>query len=136
MRRFIGFVALVALVVAVPATAFAGKGKGPHTLSVSSMDLVLLDSADDVPNWGEHVTFAVETTVTEKPFVQLDCFQAGELVYAMSAGFWDGYRFTKTYTLSSSFWTSGAADCVARLFHVASNGKNVVDMTMPFTVAA
>lgn len=135
MRRFIGFVALVALVVAVPATANAVKG-GPKANSVSSMSLVLLDSADDVPNWGERVTFAVSTDVTEWPFVQLDCYQGGELVYAMSAGFWEGYRFTKTYTLRSSYWTGGAADCVARLFHVASNGKNVVDMTMPFTVAA
>ena len=124
----------VACVGLLAPAATAGK---PTTSSSSSstLDLVLLDSADSTPNWGEHVTFKVSTTATSKPMVALDCYQGGTRVYGMTAGFYADYPFTTTYTLRSSNWTGGAADCQARLYYAAHN-KTVILKTLAFTAAA
>ena len=112
-----------------------GGGKPSGGDSSSTLELVLLDSADAVPNWGEHATFDVSTTATSTPFVQLDCYQGGTRVYGMSAGFFPDYPFTTTYTLRGTDWTGGAADCTARLYHTARN-KTVILKTLAFVVSA
>jgi hypothetical protein len=105
--------------------------------SSSTLELVLLDSPDAVPNYGEHATFNVSTTATSKPMVQLDCYQGGTRVYGMSAGFYADYPFTTTYTLRSSNWTGGAADCTARLYYASSKGgKTVILKTLSFIAEA
>jgi len=128
----------VACVGLLAPMASAGKpttNGGGGGSSGSTLELVLLDSADSVPNWGEHVTFNVSTTATSKPMVALDCYQGGTRVYGMTAGFYADYPFTTTYTLRSSNWTGGAADCQARLYYTAHN-KTVILKTLAFTVAA
>ena len=134
--------ALIALITALAIacigllapSAQAGKPTSASA-SNSTLELVLLDSPDSIANWGEHATFNVSTTATSKPMVQLDCYQGGTRVYGMSAGFYPDYPFTTTYTLRSSNWTGGAADCTARLYYSARN-KTVILKTLSFTAAA
>lgn len=137
-----GLITTCALVIAAP-MASAGKpatagggGRPGGGSSTSSVTLVLLDSADTMPNYGEHVTFEVSTTATDRPFVQLDCYQGGTRIYSMSAGFFPDYPFTTTYTLRSSYWTGGDADCTAVLYYRASNGRTTALSRLSFTVAA
>jgi hypothetical protein len=61
------------------------------------------------------VTFNVSTTATDRPFVQLACFQGGTQVYSYQAGFYPDYRWSLVFTLSSNAWTGGAAECTANL---------------------
>ncbi|MGH9273337.1 MAG: hypothetical protein ACRDZU_01715 [Acidimicrobiales bacterium] len=126
---------LVAPASAGKPTSNGGGGKPGGGGSTSTLSLVLLDSADGVPNYGEHATFEVSTTATARPFVQLDCYQGGTRVYGMSAGFFADYPFTTTYTLRGTAWTGGAADCDARLYY-SSNNKTVVLKTLNFVVEA
>ena len=100
------------------------------------MTVVLLNSADSVANWGEKLTFTVSTTTTTRPFVSLECFQGGARVYSMSAGFFADYPFTTTYTLSSSYWTGGAANCTASLYYTNAKGSSTIISTKSVSVSA
>jgi hypothetical protein len=91
-------------------------------------------NADGLPNYSEHITFSVATTATNKPFVQLDCYQSGTRVYGMSAGFFPDYPFTTSFTLRSDYWTGGAAECTARGYYFATNGRQKIFTTLNFTV--
>ena len=138
-RPTVGGAAVVALVLAlmiVPAALAAKGGKPAGGGSTASVNLVVLGSTDGQPHWGQQVTFTVSTTATDRPFVGLQCYQGGARVYSMSAGFFADYPFTKTYTLSSSYWTSGAADCTATLYYFTSNGRERTLKTMSFRVYA
>ena len=116
-------------------SALAGKGGNgggndggkPGGKSSSSLTLVVLAPPD--ANYGEQVTFEVSTTATDKPLVRLECSQGGTLVYSASAGFYDGYPWpwAQNFTLSSSYWTGGAADCTATLYHF--DGRRYRDLT-------
>ena len=113
---------LIALLVVglMAGAAFAGKpsGGGGGTLTLVPL------AEDGVTNYGDQVTFEVETEV-ERPFVSVKCYQDGDRVYSSSAGFFDGYAWpwAQTFTLRSSMWTGGAADCTATLYYVRSSGR-------------
>jgi hypothetical protein len=120
----------IVLVLAVAPTALAGKGKpGGASGGGGTLGLVLLNSSDGLPHYGQQVTFNVSTTATDKPFVKLNCYQAGVHVYWASAGFFEGYPWpwTRNFTLRSSYWTGGAADCVATLY--LYDGRRYKDLT-------
>lgn len=131
--------ATAALLLALAPVAFAAKGggggggKGGSATASGSLSLVLINSSDGLPHWGQTVTFDVTTTVSQ-PYVTLNCFQNGAQVYTMTAGFYASYPFTHYYTLSSSSWTSGAADCTADLHYSTSSGKRVTLATLSFPV--
>jgi len=105
---------LIAGPIAVP--ALAGKPSGS---SGSTFKLVVLDSTDGVAHYGKQVTFEVSTTATDKPMVKLDCYQGTTYVYWSSAGFYADYPWpwARNFTLNSSYWTGGAADCIAELYY-------------------
>ena len=140
---------VVALLVAAPA-AFAAKGGGGGggkpggggggTTSdpSSSMTLVLLNSSDGVPHWGQNVRFDVKTTATAEPHVDVTCTQAGTLVYSGTTGYYDSYPWpwTQTFTLSSQAWSGGDADCKAVLYKLANNGAKTTLSTLQFHVYA
>ena len=130
--------AVVALTLAVAPTAeAAGNPHGGSTTSESSLRLVLLDSTDGQVNYHDQVTFEVSTTATAYPRVQVDCTQDGVDVYSASAGFYDSYPWPweREFTLASSWWTGGAADCVAQLYYW--NGHKLVTLqTTSFHVYA
>jgi hypothetical protein len=122
MPRVVLVAATVTLLVAAP-TAFGGKGgngkavgKGPG--GSSSLAVVMVDdvNGNGAPNWGDTITFAVSTTETSYPSVEVRCYQAGALAYSAWGGFYDGYPSGQPLMpLWSPSWTSGAADCVATL---------------------
>jgi hypothetical protein len=134
-------VALVALIV-LPA-AFAGKGgkaggSGGATTSDPSLALKMVydQNLNGAPNWRDQVTFKVYTTATNKPWVKLNCYQAGVWVSTSSAGYFPAYPWPPNFGLSSGAWTGGAADCVATLYKVTSNGRQRNLATLKFHVDA
>jgi hypothetical protein len=110
-------VALVAALALVPA-ALAGKGKpsggGGSTGSTIALVMVFDANGDGLPNVGDKITFAVSTTATTQPWVTLDCYQGGTLVYQGSNGIF-ATSLNQIFTLMSNSWTSGAASCTAYL---------------------
>jgi hypothetical protein len=120
------------------ATAYAGNGGGPNK---SSLGLVMVSSATSSsssgPRYGDKITFAVSTTATDRPFVRLACSQNGAVVYGASAGFFADYLspWEQNFTLSSDYWTGGAADCTATLYYY--DGKRFRDLaSLSFPVSA
>jgi len=100
-----------------------GGGHKPRP-PASSLSLVLLNSTDGLPHWGQDVTFTVSTTATTEPNVSLDCYQSGVLVYGAVAGFYPSYPWPwdQTFILSSPSWTGGGADCTATLYYISGSG--------------
>ncbi|MFL5953890.1 MAG: hypothetical protein ACJ76I_07265 [Gaiellaceae bacterium] len=129
-RRLIAVaIAVIATALAVP-TAFAAKGgKNSNSLtptySGSIGNLVLLDSTDGTPHWGQHVAFSATSTA---PYfaVRLDCSQNGAAVYSKTIGLTSGWAVSPatTFTLGNIVWTSGAAECTATLSSVNVDGTN------------
>jgi hypothetical protein len=105
----LAIVATSLLLAAAPASA----SKPAH--STSSIGLVLLNSADGLPHYGEQVTFRVSTSATDRPYVLLNCYQNGVWLYAAQAGFYAAYPYSQVFVLASTAWTGGAADCKATL---------------------
>ena len=124
---------VAALVIA--ATAFAAK-------QTSSLRLVVLGSGSALaaptaePSYGGQITFDVSTTQTDHPSVNVRCYQDGTWVYDGWQSFWAGYVPEPVYTLSSLYWTSGAADCTARLLYFDRQGRERTLTTMDFYVTA
>lgn len=122
-RRFLGAAAEAGLITLlifglIAGTALAAKGTGgkPAGRTQSTLTLVVLAPPD--ANHGEQVTFEVSTSATDQPMVEVNCLQAGVLVYWASAGFYDAYPWpwARNFTLQSTYWTEGSADCVATLY--------------------
>lgn len=128
--------ALVSVVIAGPAIA-RNNGNGGHKTSTSGFRLVLLNSTDGLPHWGQKVTFKVSTTATTQPFVSLRCYKSGALVYSAQAGFYASYPWpsAQKMVLKSNAWKSGGADCTGTLFY-ASGSKTITLATMSFRVYA
>jgi hypothetical protein len=116
--------------------AKGGKGGAVGGSAESSISLVLRDSADDLPNWGEHVSFLVSTSATSRPYVTLTCSQGGSQVSTMTAGFFPDYVWGQDFALSSSAWKGGPADCLADLHYTSANGRSVHLASLGFSVAA
>jgi hypothetical protein len=116
--------------VATPAMARGGHGGSGS----SSVSLVLVDSTDGVAHAGQQVTFDVATTATASPFVSLNCYQNGVWVYTASAGFFSAYPWSRNFTLSSTAWMSGEADCTARLYSTKTGTRTTTLATTSFHV--
>jgi hypothetical protein len=112
------------------------KGGGGTTTGTSNLTLVMVtdNNGNGTPNWGDTVTFSFSTTVTE-PTIDLVCSQNGVDVYGATAGFYDSFPWpwTKNMILSSSAWSSGAADCTATLHDL---GSSTILGTLKFTAGA
>ena len=101
-----------------------GGGGKPGGGNGGTIELVLLNSADGVANYGEQVTFRVSTSATSYPYVTLKCTKEGVLVYQASKGIFPtslGQNFTLGPTPS---WQGGEADCTATLEDWDSYSKN------------
>jgi hypothetical protein len=113
--------AALAVTGAAAATA-AAPTKSTSSISppivVSSSSFTAL--ATSGPRYGDTITFAVDTTATSYPFVNLTCSQNGSEVAHGSAAFFGGAQ--GTFGLYSPKWTGGAADCTANL-DMYWNGK-------------
>ena len=88
-----------------------------------------------LPRFGDTISFEV-TSSQPRPFLALNCYRDGMLVYSMSVGCFADYPFRKTFLLSSSYWLGGAAQAKATLYYVTSQGRERVLDTMLFEVLA
>jgi hypothetical protein len=136
-------VILVLSLTLVPA-AFAGKGKPPGGGTGGSggtLSLVMVNDANGngVPNYMDTITFAVSTIATTMPYVTVNCYQAGTLVYKQSSGIFYT-SLNQNFVLGlTTLWQGGAADCTAYLQNWDSYAKhntvtNLASMT--FSVGA
>jgi hypothetical protein len=123
---------IVSLVGAGQADAARG-GHGGAGGANSSVALVLLESTDGFAHSGQHVTFSLTTSAT-RPFVSLNCYQDGVWVSAASAGFFAAYPWSRDFTLASTMWTGGDADCTA-LLYTSKDGVKITSLaTLSFHV--
>jgi hypothetical protein len=126
------FAALV-LVFVLAGSALAAK---PN----SSIALVLVGSSGTAaatavgPSYGDQITFNVSTTVTDHPSVNVRCYQDATWVYDGWQSFWPGYAPAPVFTLTSLYWTSGAADCTARLVYFDRQGRERLLASTAFSV--
>ena len=136
---------LVALTIGLIAgTAFAANGDGKGAgrpgagdgSSALAVRMVVDQNGDGASNWNDQVTFDVVTTATDKPWVRLDCYQAGAWVSTSSAGFFASYPWAPNFTLSSAAWTAGAGECTATLYMTSRNGRSKSLAVLAFGVAA
>jgi hypothetical protein len=125
-----------ALGAASPALAAKGGGS-PKNSGSSTLTLVLLNSTDGLPHWGQQITWNVSTTATTEPHVSVTCSQNGTVVYSAESGYYASYPWpwTQDMTLSSQSWTSGDADCTGALYYF-NGSKTVTLTTVPFHVYA
>ncbi len=130
--------AIIALAAAPAHAAKGGGGKpGPAPDASSTVAVKNVNPADTVLNFGDVVTFDVSTTATDTPAVQLDCYQNGVLVMSSAAGYYPSWPWSSDLRLYSGLWTSGAADCTARLYKSSTNGLRTYTLaTQSFHVAA
>jgi hypothetical protein len=130
-----GLIAVVAVGL-IAGTAFAGKPTGGSGGSGSTLAVRMVTdlNGNGSANAGATISFNVSTTATDKPWVKLNCYQGGSWVYTSSAGFFASYAWAPNFTLASTTWLSGAADCTATLYKIGSNGKISNLATLAFTV--
>ena len=135
-RTTITLVMVSSLVLGIAGSALAGGKGGART--GSTLRLVILSepsATEGVAHQGDEVTFHVSTSATE-PYVNVRCYQGEAFVYDSWAGFFPGAWFGRNFTLSSTYWTSGAAECTARLVSFGSNGRERTLTTTGFHVKA
>ena len=132
-RRLMLVIAATALFVGAATPALAAKG-GNSGSGSSSITLVTLGStgntfsaqATTAPRVGDNVSFDVQTSATDRPYILLNCYRSGEWIYA-SQGFYSASN-PPVFTLSSSAWTSGGANCTARLGKLNPDGTRFTDL--------
>jgi hypothetical protein len=117
----------------------AKGGKPALIADESTIVLVLLDSTDGVPHFGQHVTFDVTTTATDDPIIMNRCYQNDSLVSQETLRVDpENSLYSRTFTLGPSpAWTGGGADCTADLVTMdsfARTPKTTVIKTLPYTV--
>jgi hypothetical protein len=146
-RRSVFLVVIVVVVLAMAAPAFAGKGGqgrgkgggGKPDRGTSTIAIVMVTDAnsDGHANWGDQISFDVTTTATTQPNVNLTCSQNGAVVYGATTGYYDGYPWpwTQTMTLSSTNWSGGAANCSAVLRYYKGS-KTINLASLSFTAGA
>jgi hypothetical protein len=120
--------------------AFAAPHKGGGTTGTISLVMVQDKNADGLPNYNDVVTFAVSTPSTTQPWVTVKCNQNGTLVYQASNAIFSN-SLNQNFTLASSAWSSGAADCTATLqnwdTYYKRGARGIIDITsMTFHVNA
>jgi hypothetical protein len=124
---------LIALLVVglIAGTAFAGRGGG------SSLMWRMVTDADSngALTHGDTITFDFSTSAA-KPYVNVRCYQGTPLVYDGWVGYYAGAWFDTAFTLASNAWTSGGADCVARLVTYGKNGREQTQATKSFAVGS
>jgi hypothetical protein len=119
---------VAAIVIALPASALAKGPSGSTPSSTLALLMVSDANGDGLPNWNDSVTYKVATTATTQPYVSTQCTQNGKLVLSTSAGFYPSYAWpsAQTVPLSTALWTSGAADCTAKLYYPTRKGTTTL----------
>jgi hypothetical protein len=130
-RRIIQIIIATAVFAVTAAPALAAKG-GNAGNSTSSITLVTMGTsafsalAATSPTAGDNVTFSVQTTATDRPYILLNCYQGEDWIYT-AQGFYSATT-PPVFTLSSSAWTSGSATCTARMGKLNADGTRFTDL--------
>ncbi len=106
------------------------------TTSTTTFGLVVLNSTDGLPHYGQDITFNVSTTATSYPSVSVGCAQNGTQVLYWTAGFFPSYQFSDWLSLTTPSWTSGGANCTATLYYSSGKRKIINLATFNFQVYA
>ena len=126
---------IAALVVACTVAGVAGA-----TRPSSSLNLVVVGgpagAAAVQPSYGDAITFEVSTTQTTQPNVHLRCYQGSAFVLDGWGAFWTGALVGQNFTLSSNYWTGGAAECTADLVAYDKRGRPQTLASISFRVNA
>ena len=128
-------VSLLALTVAASAAASTGSKNPPSTSSIALAAPTGAAPTSGWPRYGDLVRFNISTTATAYPYVNLNCYQNGNLVAVGWAGYFEGALGTGDFGLYSPIWTGGAATCTANLDMNTSKGWKVL-ATTSFDVSA
>ena len=127
MHRLATLATIVMLLASLAPSALAqgkGKNKGQtgSTAAAFGISVVMVDdgNGDNLPNWGDKVTFDVGTAV-DSPFVSLHCYQGTTWVYAAA------YPANWSFHLAANSWTGGEADCTATLY-TTTDGKRMTTL--------
>jgi hypothetical protein len=114
-----------ALTLSLAPNALAGKpGGGGGTGGTIALVMVKDANANGAPDYGDTVTFNVSTTATTQPYVTLDCYQGGTLVYQASNGIF-AISLNQMFVLGgTTAWQGGAASCTAYLQNWDSYSKH------------
>jgi hypothetical protein len=122
------------------AAALVTAGVAAAAKPSSSLSLVAGSTVNAVatvqPSYGSQITFDVSTNQTDEPNVSVRCYQGTSFVYDSWGAFWTGALVGQTFTLSSNYWTSGAAVCTARLVSFDRQGRENVLASIGFNVNA
>jgi hypothetical protein len=131
--------ATIAVSLALAGTAFAGKASsssitGPYLVTASPTGSPVTAASTTTPHFGDTVTFDISTQ-TGNPFVHLVCSGTAEnpVGYDSWAAFWPA---AGSFVLNSGGWTSGAADCTAKLVTYVNSTKVKVLASTSFHVDA
>lgn len=139
-------VAGLAVALALTPAALAGKPGGGGTGgstggSGGTLSLVMVKdmNGNGAPEYGDTVTFSVSTTATTMPYVTVNCYQGGTLVYQASNGIF-AISLNQNFVLGgTTAWQSGAASCTAYLQNWSSYSRHhtVTNLaSMDFSVGA
>jgi hypothetical protein len=134
MRKYIPAAAMAVVLVVGASTALAGKPSSSLKLVPMADGARLASTAE--PSYGDQITFEVSTTETDRPFVNLRCYQGDAFVADGWHGFFASYVPEPVFTLRSDYWTGGAADCTARLVKWDRLGRERTLATLDFHVGA
>lgn len=141
MLQRAAFAVVAVAALAFASAAFAGKPSGsssitgPYLVTASPTGSPVTAASTTTPQFGDTITFAVSTTETSNPFVNLNCYQNGVLVMDSWSAFFPGGS-GQDFGLYSPSWQSGAANCQADLGMLANNGKWKVLASTSFSVDA
>ena len=139
MRRN-SLLVIAALVAALTVSSAAVAAKGASSLSLvvvgATANGATANAATVQPSYGGQITFDVSTNETDRPYVNVRCYQGVAFIYDSWQGFWTGYYTDPVFTLSSGYWTSGAADCTARLVYFDKSGRERTLASTSFHVNA
>lgn len=110
MRRLLTVAALLVFVVSSVTVQAGQKGNGKIKNALREANMLsyvmVSDDGNGVPNWGERISFQVNTTQSWNQ-VSLVCYQNGDVVYGAV------WPVTSILTLSSQVWQGGTASCSA-----------------------
>jgi len=131
--------ATVAVSLVLVGTAFAGKVSpsaitGPYLVTASPTGSAVTAGSTATPHFGDTVTFDISTQAGN-PFVHLVCSGTAQnpVGYDSWAAFWPT---AGSCVLSSGGWTSGAADCTAKLVMYVNSTRVKVLASTSFHVDA
>jgi hypothetical protein len=93
-----------------------GKGKpgGGGTVVGGGTISAPINLSDGALSWGDRIRFDITSSAAE-PWVKLFCYQGGALVAQGSEGYFERSLDDGVFGLYSPSWSSGAADCTAKL---------------------